>query len=152
MRPTDELCKRLDELGVKYDTYDLPNGEHGVSWIDGNNIEWEAVQQGENFEIHALQLVTPEQAVNATVGMEKWEPSKERKAWHNSLRHDNPTSIREAVENILYEAIDFGGDMGPNGNVWSGVDEGTVLTGNCIDGWVESIARLDELDNGGDRL
>lgn len=69
-KPTDELRARLDELGVEYDTYDLPNGEHGVSWIDGNGIEWETVQRGENFEIHALQLVTPEQAIAATVGAE----------------------------------------------------------------------------------
>lgn len=67
MMPTEEICARLDELGVEYDIYDLPNGEHGVSWIDGNNIEWEAVQQGENFRIHALQLVTSEQAIAATV-------------------------------------------------------------------------------------
>ena len=70
MTPIEELKKGLDELGVEYDTYDLPNGEHGLSWIDGNDIEWEVVQQGENFRIHALQLVTPEQAIAATVGTE----------------------------------------------------------------------------------
>ena len=70
MTPIEELKKGLDELGVEYDTYDLPNGEHGLSWIDSNNIEWEVVQQGENFRIHALQLVTPEQAIAATVGTE----------------------------------------------------------------------------------
>ena len=68
MTPIEELKNGLDELGVEYDTYDLPNGEHGLSWIDGSNIEWEAVQQGENFRIHALQLVTAEQAIAATVG------------------------------------------------------------------------------------
>lgn len=74
-KPTDELRARLNELDVEYDTYDLPNGEHGVSWIDGNDIEWEAVQRGENFEIHALQLVTPEQAIAATVGKRRSIPS-----------------------------------------------------------------------------
>lgn len=74
--PTNELRAKLDELGVEYDTYDLPNGEHGVSWIDGNGIEWEAVQRGENFEIHALQLVTPEQAIAATVGKDNDEHSR----------------------------------------------------------------------------
>lgn len=68
MTPIEELRKGFDELGVEYDTYDLPNGEHGLSWIDSNDIEWEVVQQGENFRIHALQLVTPEQAIAATVG------------------------------------------------------------------------------------
>jgi len=68
MTATEELRARLDELGAEHYTYDLPNGEHGVSWIDCNGIEWEAVQRGENFEIHALQLVTPEQAIAATVG------------------------------------------------------------------------------------
>ena len=68
MTPTEEICARLDELGVEYDTYDLPNGEHGLLWIDGNDIEWEVVQQGENFRIHALQLVTPEQTIALAVG------------------------------------------------------------------------------------
>ena len=65
MTPIEELKKGLDKLGVEYDTYDLPNGEHGLSFIDGNNIEWEAVQQGENFRVHALQLVIPEQVIAA---------------------------------------------------------------------------------------
>lgn len=66
--PTDKLRALLDERRIEYETYDLPNEEHGVSWNDRNGIEWEAVQQGENFEIHALQLVTPQQAITATVG------------------------------------------------------------------------------------
>ena len=89
--------------------------------------------------VKVVGFTDPEQAIAATVGRTVWEPSKEWKAWHESLRHDNPSNVREAVENILFDAIDFGGDMGPNGNVWSGVDEGDVLTEKCIDGWVRSI-------------
>jgi len=83
--------------------------------------------------------------VNTTVGETVWEPSREWKAWHESLRHDNPSNVREAVENILFDVIDFGSDMGPNGNVWSGVDEGDALTEKCIDGWVRSIESIAEM-------
>lgn len=142
MGKSDEVRRMLDERGIEYNVvgpdefgkvvyFDLPDGrEVGFTdFYDGHTQLriWDC---------------TPTQAIAATMGMEKWEPSKEWKAWHNSLKHDNPTSIREAVENILYEAIDFGGDMGPNGNVWCGVDEGIVLTENCIDGWVESVESI----------
>lgn len=150
MTLTDELCVRLNELGIKYTTDDS-NDYEIIEWQGPYNLWWQFVCDPYEEEPYGeLRLVetggathlTPEQAIAATVGVEKWEPSKEWKVWYDSLKHDNPTSIREAVENILYEAIDFGGDMGPNGNVWSGVDEGTVLTENCIDGWVESVESI----------
>ncbi len=144
MGKSDEVRARLDELGIEWkseincDTY----------WYGQDRTFYKFTEYSDgttSFSTCQWNL-TPKQVLTApiaaTVGMGKWEPSKEWKAWYNSLKHDNPTSIREAVENILYEAIDFGGDMGPNGNVWSGVDEGTVLTENRIDGWVESVESI----------
>lgn len=37
---------------------------------------------------------------------------------------------------MMYEAIEFGGDMGPNGNTYNGIDEGDVLTAGFINEWV----------------
>ena len=59
--------------------------------------------------------------------------------WVAGLRHDEPRSLRDAVEQIVYDAICFGGDMGPNGNTWYGTDEGMVYTEQTIDGWVRLV-------------
>ena len=144
MDATEKLRAMLDERGIKWKKpnscaefimttwgvgpweYEACDTTHGEIVLRASHKDW----------------LTPEQAIAATVGTDKREPSKEWRAWHNSLRHDNPTSIREAVENILYEAIDFGNNMGPNGNVWSGIDEGAVLTKNRINGWVKSVESI----------
>lgn len=137
MTPTEELRKRLDERGVEYETADTSTYKFTRWCKNGIDAGFGDFENGEQPHLLVIGL-TPVQAIDATVGW-KWEPSKEWKAWYESLKHDNPTTIREAVENILFDAIDFGGNMGPNGNVWSGVDEGDVLTKKCIDGWVRSI-------------
>lgn len=112
MNPTNELLAKLDELGVEYDTYDLPNGNHGVSWIDGNNIEWEVVPLGENFEIHALQLVTPAQAIAATVGrcdtMGLWH-EWEQVLFANVSDEVAQDNLNECVHELLDKAATVGG-------------------------------------------
>lgn len=62
--------------------------------------------------------------------------------WHKSLRHDEVKSIGDAVEQLMYEAIEFGGDMGPNGNTYNGIDEGDVLTTGFITAWVERFDNM----------
>ena len=62
--------------------------------------------------------------------------------WHKSLRHDEVKSIGDAVEQLMYEAIEFGGDMGPNGNTYNGIDEGDVLTSGYINAWVERFENM----------
>lgn len=62
--------------------------------------------------------------------------------WVAGLRHDEPRSLRDAIEQIAYDAICFGGDMGPNGNTWYGTDEGMVYTEETIDNWVRMVERL----------
>ena len=60
MTPTDELCKRLDELGVKYDAASYDNV---VFWGDS---EYELDVNGHTRLI--VDGATPEQAIAATLG------------------------------------------------------------------------------------
>ena len=141
MTPRTRLNTLLKEIGVDYWCV------QGITfWNCDDGRECLAYEyETSEGELHlALKVVgiTPEQAIAATMTTEPWEPSKEWKAWHESLRHDSPTNVREVVESILFDAIEFGGDMGPNGNVCSGVDEGDVLTDGCINGWVKSIEAI----------
>ena len=57
--------------------------------------------------------------------------------WLESLRHDEVKTIGDAVEQLMYESIEHGGDMGPNGNTYNGIDEGDVLTAGFINKWIE---------------
>lgn len=59
--------------------------------------------------------------------------------WVISLYHEKPANVREAVELIVCEAITFGGDMGPDGNIWEGVDNGIFNSNSLIDEWVELV-------------
>ena len=59
--------------------------------------------------------------------------------WVASLRHDKPANLTEAVEQIYFNAICFGGDMGPNGNSYYGIDEGIVWTNDAINEDVELV-------------
>ena len=132
MTPTERLRELLDERGVEH--YDR----------DGHTL-WEPINDGW-YRYHAtesadgtvnlhMHVLTPAQAVEATLGREPWvNPVWER--WHRSLRHDEIKSVGDAVEQLMYEAIEFGGDMGPNGNTYNGIDEGDVLTAGFINEWV----------------
>ena len=53
------------------------------------------------------------------------------------LQHDEPRTTEDLVEQLLFDGILFGGDLGPNGNTYQGVDEGEVMTRNFIGKWVE---------------
>jgi len=60
--------------------------------------------------------------------------------WVASLRHEAPQSVEDAVEQIAYEAICFGGDMGPNDCGGEHCpDEGMVWTKCIIDSWVKMV-------------
>ena len=56
-----------------------------------------------------------------------YEPEPEWTAWVESLKEG------DVVDRFAYDLIEHGGDMGPNGNTWNGVDEGLVLTGQLFD-------------------
>lgn len=141
MSATDELRRMLDERGVEWGNVRNDGSESNffTEWqfdgIDGRATatEWSA---GNNLSMAIYRWsLTPEQAIEATLGREPWvSPTWER--WHKSLRHDEIKSIGDAVEQLMYEVIEFGGDMGPNGNTYNGIDEGDVLTADYINEWV----------------
>ena len=56
-----------------------------------------------------------------------YEPCPVWTAWVESLKNG------DVVDRFAYDLIMHGGDMGPNGNTWDGVDEGTVLTNQLFD-------------------
>lgn len=62
--------------------------------------------------------------------------------WLESLRHTEVKTVEDAVEQLMYESIEYGGDMGPNGNTCNGIDEGDVLTSGFIDEWVRRFADI----------
>ena len=120
----------LDERGVEYE-----GGERSLRWRDRYGIMMQAFPLADGELGMDVWSCTPAQAVEATLGREPWvSPTWER--WHKSLRHDEIKSIGDAVEQLMYEAIEFGGDMGPNGNTYNDIDEGDVLTSGFINEWI----------------
>ena len=76
MTPTDELCARLNELGVRYTTDDS-NDYEIIEWQGPYNLWWQFVydpyEEEPYGELRLLEAggsthLTPEQAINATVG------------------------------------------------------------------------------------
>lgn len=63
--------------------------------------------------------------------------------WVDSLSHDNGcTTLYELVEQMANDLIKYGGDMGPNGNVCEGIDEGLVLTSGLFESYVRRIRKI----------
>lgn len=62
--------------------------------------------------------------------------------WVQSLRHESIETIRDAVEELMYESIEHGCELGPNGITHDGMDEGIALTDRAIGTWVERFATL----------
>ena len=84
-------------------------------------------------------------------GSPKWECDPNWLEWVNSLDHvgysgdstkRGVTCLRDMIEQIMYDAIVYGGDMGPNGNDYEGIDEGMVMTNSMIDGYETTIREL----------
>ena len=152
MTAADELCRMLAKMGVEY----VLDEEYGKKYPPEQRVTWSCVIAGEDMTVTARdycigrdeggeweycldlefhEVFTPEQAIAATLGRVPWvNPTWER--WHKSLKHDEIKSVGDAVEQLMYEAIEFGGDMGPNGNTYNGIDEGDVLTSGFINGWI----------------
>lgn len=132
LRP--ELHRALDAAGIDYWV------AQGITfWNRDDGCECLAYGfKADGVPMLAIKVVgftDPEQAIAATLGRKPWvNPAWER--WHKSLKHDEIKSIGDAIEQLMYEAIEFGGDMGPNGNTYNGIDEGDVLTAGFINEWV----------------
>ena len=61
--------------------------------------------------------------------------------WVARLKHEEPLNLKEAVEQLMFETICFGGDMGPNDCGGEHCpDEGMVYTNDFINDWVNKIA------------
>ena len=133
---TEELRRMLDERGVKWD-YGITGSATTSFSVNGIDLTFTPMRDG----LVCSTILTPEQAIAATLGRKPWvNPAWER--WHRSLRHDEIKSVGDAVEQLMYEAIEFGGDMGPNGNTYNGIDEGDVLTAGYINEWVERFENM----------
>ena len=66
MSATERLRELLDERGVEYDTDD-EDGCEFTEWM-ANGLEWEADSRGELVYLTPVMLITPEQAIAATLG------------------------------------------------------------------------------------
>lgn len=137
MTATDHLRQLLDERGVEWE--DMSSRPYVcTSWRDPDGEPCTALEGADDIpdgKLSVQALLTPEQVVEATLGRGTWvSPTWER--WYKSLRHDEIKSIGDAVEQLMYEVIEFGGDMGPNGNTCEGIDEGDVLTSGFINEWI----------------
>ena len=63
---TERIRALLDERGVEYDTDD-EDGCEFTEWV-ANGLEWEADSRGELVSLMPVMLITPEQAIAATLG------------------------------------------------------------------------------------
>ena len=142
MSATTDLRAMLDERGVEWDELVGHPVVVGTEWHDRDGYPCTALEHADDVPDGMLSVqanLTPEQAIEATLGREPWvNPAWER--WHKSLKHDEIKTIGDAVEQLMYEVLEFGGDMGPNGNTYNGIDEGDVLTAGFINGWVKRFA------------
>lgn len=70
----------------------------------------------------------------------------EWRRWYEGLCHtdvdDSPESLREVLEDIVWAVLTI--DLGPNGNVEQGVDEGIVQTESLLDAWEREIREIIE--------
>ena len=71
---TKILRRLLDERGVEYDTDDKDGCEF-TEWV-ANGLEWEADSRGELVSLMPVMLITPEQAIAATLGATDAKPTQ----------------------------------------------------------------------------
>ena len=142
MTATDKLRELLDERGVDY-AWDRAS----IYWNSFDGVPWTAGRKHDGNLGLYCPCCTPEQAVAATLGHEQrsesvWESDPKWEQWLDGLKHDEIKTIGDAVQQLMYESIEHGGDMGPNGNTYGGVDEGEVLTLGFINDWIDKFDAL----------
>lgn len=66
--------------------------------------------------------------------------------WYEGLCHtdgdDSPRNLREVLEDIVWAVLTI--DLGPNGNMDCGIDEGIVQTESLLDAWEREIREIIE--------
>lgn len=139
LRVAGELRKlKVGERGIT-------NLNHGVTWSlvaivlpDFCERSHETVLQ--DFIDRLAELIGPKQS------MFPYE-SKEWHSWYEGLYHSGfsgPSRIRDVIEDIVWSTLTI--DLGPNGNVCSGIDEGQVLTDGLFDMWERDIREIIDQD------
>lgn len=84
MSATEILRRLLDERGVEYDTDD-EDGCEFTEWV-ANGLEWEADSRGELVSLMPVMLITPEQAIAATLGSCNCTNSERTGTCHNASK------------------------------------------------------------------
>lgn len=70
-------------------------------------------------------------------------PCEETEEWLDSIKREGqPKTVREVIEDIIWTCSTV--DIGPNGNAFSGADEGIVSTNALISAWETQLADLIE--------
>lgn len=70
-------------------------------------------------------------------------PCEETEEWLDSIKREGqPKTVRDVIEDIIWTCSTV--DIGPNGNVFAGVDEGLVSTDALISTWEVQLADLIE--------
>ena len=95
MNVIDELCRMLDERGVKCHQRNVKCGR-SVGWTDSNGYLASAEEWGGALLVQAI--LTPEQAVDSTVGRETYECEANEMAYDMLSR-----SYDAACEHIRYQ-------------------------------------------------
>lgn len=162
----ERLRKLLMGRGIKYETTYTSDDTY---W-NVNGIRWHAFESGGNtiwISCISDATFTPEQVIAMTVGgnvnidtnkdnPRNYKPNGEPKIpnmsvgadpdwvdWVASLEHEDPSGLTEAVQQLMFEVICFGGEMGPHDCGGENCpDEGMVYTEGFIRGWVKKISTM----------
>lgn len=133
MRPTDderrEVAARLRKADEERDE------PHPIEWFDSHEQKDLFVVINECIlgselgypDVDEVQKLLHPLARLADLIEPQYDPDPDWLRWVESLKDG------DVVDRFAYDLIEHGGDMGPNGNRWEGVDEGMVLTSQLFD-------------------
>lgn len=127
MTATEELRRLLTEAGVEWDADDEIMDDGSISQVTywySNDIEWSADGRDEYLAFDAVQLITPEQAISATLRQAVRHPKPHEK-WTTVLLPEIAWSWDDSWPDYLSVAHDTHGE-------WrTYVPEATLGAGTC---------------------
>lgn len=127
-RPTYEECRKVAEK-LRYDA-------NNIEFVCGDKLKALAFDLF-GFGSHSESEIF---ARLADLIEPMYEPCPVWIAWVESLKNG------DVVDRFAYDLIKHGGDMGPNGNTWNGIDEGVVLTNQLFDKFKADFKKEIEAD------
>lgn len=83
MTATDELRRLLDERGVEYRTHGMTDR----TWFDVDGISWFVIERENGGIAVEAMLLTPEQAIEATLGRGECRIERRQSAWGGFTEH-----------------------------------------------------------------